>query len=88
LQAREDIVSGGLEASPGAFLRLFDGSNTGKIAVQVHDPSASLTDRLNKAAAAANEAQKNAPPTPRSALPATLATPTHARRNSITIVPS
>ncbi len=40
LKYREDMVQGGIEAAPEAFLRLFDGRNFGKLLLQVsEDPT-------------------------------------------------
>ena len=35
LKSREDVVQG-LETFPDTFLKLFDGSNNGKLVLQVH----------------------------------------------------
>lgn len=39
LQSREDVVRGGLEQFPEVFLRLFRGENTGKLILQLTDPT-------------------------------------------------
>ncbi|HKO27140.1 MAG TPA: NADP-dependent oxidoreductase [Solirubrobacteraceae bacterium] len=39
LQSREDVVRGGLEQFPEVFLRLFRGENTGKLILQLTEPS-------------------------------------------------
>jgi NADPH-dependent curcumin reductase len=37
LQAREDVVEGGLETFPDTLLKLFKGENTGKLVLKVAD---------------------------------------------------